>query len=298
MKIKFCFFLFLLLPLIYSCSDQQQNALANNNEVVTVATFNIQWLGDGKRDAHKRKSSDYKRIAKIIRESEADIVALQEIENGAAIDIILRYLSGYKYFIADCTGAQNVAVLYDSIVSVKLKRIYTPLQLGHTRYRPGLEIEVKAGNFDFVAMIVHLKASSNFERNRIKKTESIANRTLQNVLLSNWLDSSLAASKEKDYIILGDFNDSPSNDESDAFEPLLRNKHIRILTEDLKSSGKFSGKNVIDHIVVSTSAFKRCNIASLMLFDISKQYTDKQLANISDHAPVLVQFDIKAPDKD
>lgn len=297
MFIKKLLYLFAFMPLLCSCSAENK-PVANNNDVVTIGTFNLEWLGDGIHDAHKRKAGDYKRIAKIIRESGADIFALQEVENDAALSKVTKYLSGYKYFVADCSGAQNVAFLYDSLVSFNEKGIYTPLQVGHERYRPGLIAEVKARNFDFVIMDVHLKSTSSFDKTEVKREEAVENRTAQAEIIRNWLDSALSSSKEKDYIILGDFNDSPNNEKSDAFEPLINDKNIEIITKDMKSSGKFSDRYVIDNIIVSKSAMKRCFIQSLHLIDLQSQYSAKQLKGLSDHSPVVVQFDIKSPDND
>ena len=70
------------------------------------------------------------------------------------------------------------------------------------------------------------------------------------------------------------------------------------ITKDLYSCGRYSDSYTIDNILVSKSALSRCFIETLTILDITQMYTKEQLKQLSDHCPVIVQFDVSAPDND
>jgi len=56
--------------------------------------------------------------------------------------------------------------------------------------------------------------------------------------------------------------------------------------------------NSIDHILISTSAGTRYLDNSVRMYDFNSSLPDEAAGKVSDHCPVLANFDIKLPDND
>ncbi len=267
-----------------------------NEETFVVSTFNIQWLGDGINDRFERTENDYNNIANIIKQIDADIYGLQEIENENALKRLMNYLTDYRYIIFESTGQQNVACLYKSNVEIFSSYLYYPLTLNIKNQRPGLVIEGRKGNFDWIIKIVHLKSTSRYDHIEGKVQESIEIRSSQVNVLRHWLDSVLSLSNEQDIIIIGDFNDSPKKRET-TLAPLLEISEITFLTDGLKSC-KNPFWQLIDHIVVTNSAKNRFITGGLWMYNFHQSLSDIESEKVSDHCPIIVSFEITTPDND
>ncbi len=292
---KICFSYIFAFVMLISCSNKVP---IHNTNSITIATFNMEWLGDGNNDQKARSEGDYKRIADVIKNTGADIVACQEIENQVALGRVAKYLPDFNCYVAKPSGAQNIGVLYKSNLSVDVIGNYDPIAIDPKRNRPGLELYVKAGNFDFSMMIVHLKSTSRYDDTEEKRVASVETRLLQAKAIKQWVDEKTKVGKEQDYIILGDYNDAPKREKNGSLGILNADPNLDFITKDLKSCGKYSDSYTIDNILVSKSALKRCILESLMILDVTQAYTKDQLKQLSDHCPVSVQFDTTAPDND
>lgn len=270
------------------------------NKIVTeplgIGTFNIAWLGDGINDREQRNDDDYKRIAKIITEINADIIGLQEIENAMALEKLCQFLNDYKFIIKKSSGEQNVALLYKESIEISGIEEYQPLDVKVGRTRQGLVAHCKKGNFDWSMMIVHLKSTSRFDSTEEMKVESRNLRRLQSKVLSHWVDSMLTKD-EKDIIIVGDLNDFPARKKEPTLTTLLENSNIEFLTKERRSC-KDEKLFSIDHIIVSQSAKKRFIIGSDGTYNFFASETQENVRKISDHCPVFSRFDIVSPDND
>ncbi len=79
----------------------------------------MEWLGDGTRIEYDRTEEDYKNIANIILDMEADIIGLQEIENENALLRILKYLPDNKSYISSGGNQQKLAIISKSNIIIK-----------------------------------------------------------------------------------------------------------------------------------------------------------------------------------
>lgn len=264
---------------------------------ITIGTFNIAWLGDGIEDRIPRSKKDYSIIAKQIGSSGADILAIQEIENTAALDILLKNLPGWSYKLGENGGDQNVGFIYKNDITINRHGEYSPLAVRPFKTRPGYFIEGKKGNFDFILMSVHFKSISRFDNTPAKRAESISIRREQAEKLGFWIDSVLEASTERDIILAGDFNDFPKRRENPSLTALLENNRISFLTSGLKSC-KYPDWYVIDNIIVTAEAKKRLTESDVSVFDTYNPFPKRQAEKISDHCPITVRFETASPDND
>lgn len=279
-----------------SCSRVSKESSVGD-EFVSIGTFNIAWLGDGIEDNVQRTDDEYKIIAEIIANTKFELIGLQEIENAAALDKVLKHLPGFKYYISQGGAKQNVAVIYRDNIQIEYVKDYAPIAVKADRTRPGMLLKARKGNFDWYMMVVHFKSTSRFDDTPEKRDESIRLRSQQAEVLNNWVDSVLKNDSEKDLIMVGDFNDFPNRKGGSSLAAMLANSNINFLTKD-----EISCKNekwfVIDHIVVSESAKKRLLPNSLFMENFYNRYSKEAVEKISDHCPIGASFEIKSPDND
>ncbi|MFN8366227.1 MAG: endonuclease/exonuclease/phosphatase family protein [Candidatus Kapaibacterium sp.] len=285
---------FATLFLLNACSSTQHP----NPDTVTVATFNMEWLGDGNADDKKpRTEADYKRIAEVIEKCNADIIGVEEVENGEALAKVLKYVDGYSYYIGKAGRQQNVGVLYRNTVTVTNPQEYMPVATRGERNRPGFVVNCRKGNFDWTMMVLHLKSTSRADSTDQLREESYVNRREQAAKVAAWADSIVTTTKEKDVLIIGDLNDSPVRKNNPTLTALSNDVNVIFLTASLGSCKNSSWLN-IDHIVASQQAAKRWLPAAMHHYNFHAAYRTEEANMISDHCPVLGQFEITSPDND
>ncbi len=293
---------FFVLVFIFGCTrcSKQQEAKPlkqlNPNEII-VGTFNIEWLGDGYNDRIERNEKDYQNIARIIEESQCDIVGVQEIENFNALAKLIRYLPEYSFYITKDDAPQKVGLIFHKSLKVKYISDYLPLEVEERKTRPGLIAAIEKGNFDFLTLVVHFKATSRFDDTKEKVEQSRILRMKQAQVVSDWVDSILSQKDEEDLFIIGDFNDSPIRKQFNTLIPLLSNNNLIFLTEQLKSC-KFPNAYVIDHILITKQSLKRYINNSLSMYNTFRIYPQELAQKISDHCLVYARFDVTQPDND
>lgn len=264
---------------------------------VIIGTFNIEWLGDGASDLKPRSDQECLLIADVIARTGVDVLGVQEVENDVALRRVTRYLDGYTGYLADAGIKQNVGLIVRKGVQVEPLGTYDALTLGRRGLRPGYVVRCTKGSFDWVMMVVHLKSTSRHDSTNQLRDESRQIRFEQVALLKRWSDSVIAAGKERDVIIVGDFNDFTSRRQNATLTPLLESSSMQFLTGALKSC-KNDNWTTIDHVVVSTSAQERVMKGSERM-ENTRAFLQPQMADaVSDHCPVIVRFSTAGPDND
>lgn len=274
------------------------SATQATTRTVTIGTFNIEWLGDGIEPEQKpRAEEDYAAIAQLITLSGVDILAVQEIENDSAMQRLLRYLPGWRGLLSHGGHRQNVGVLHRSTMQCIPVGDYYPLAVNPERNRPGFVVECRAGNFDWLMMVVHLKSSSRYDSTEELRRTAIAQRRLQAEILAAWVDSLLQYGRERDILIVGDFNDFPKRSRVPTLTALERDTAVVFLTEGMTSCLDHRRK-AIDHIVATTNAAHRWVAERRRMLDHRAMLPDRAANRISDHCLVVGEFEISSPDND
>lgn len=295
MKLRNILCFLIAVALFFSCEKEEPKEEVYNQ--LTIGSFNIEWLGDGVNDLRSRDEADYKKIAEVIENSSAELIGLQEIENGAALDRVADYLNNYEYEIIEGSGDQNLAVLYKSFIEIEDVEAYEPIQVEPYKTRPGLTFKAKYRNFDWIGMVVHFKSTSRYDSTEELKEESRLLRNLQAQALNRWIDSLLSLGGEKDIIVVGDFNDYPDRMNNPTLTPLVDNEKMIFLTDDIMSC-KYDYLHTIDHIYISISAKNMYQNQSVRCYNFYNAYPEDVAEEISDHCPVLAEFETTSPDND
>jgi len=175
-----------------------------------IATYNVENLFDLQRSGHEyREYIPYTRanwndktykiklqnIAKVIKEIDADIIALQEIESLKALKDLRLTLKKkglyYQYYkIADQKNTTIKVALLSKIPFVYAKEIKVTSTY---KYRNILEAKFKINNKDLYIFVNHWKAKSGSESRRIISAKVLKRRIKE-------------IGTDKNIILTGDFN--------------------------------------------------------------------------------------------
>ncbi len=301
----------------------------------TVASYNVENLFDLESDGteykeYKPNSKYWKQknlsiklnnISKTIKDLDADIIALQEIESNKALELLHKKLPSYKYsyFLKNRSSSIGVGVLS----RYKIIRTSKILIDKFDRYaRPILETTFSIDNKKFTIYNNHWRSKRAGENTRIKYAMALKNHIFD-------------LNTDKDYILLGDFNSDYNEWLTFKSQRKLNNtygitgiNHIlnttidnKIVTKDLISDfsqrvhynlwlelekkNRFSTifrnqKGTPDNILVSPALFDNYNISyvnnSFKVFKPKYLYSNnkinrwKKTKGYSDHLPIVATF--------
>ena len=251
---------------------------------VRVATWNLRKFSD-------RPGTDLRAIADVIRSSNFDLVAVQEVmKEGEMVDALLNELGTpwRAARISDRTGNfERFAFVYngDHVQEVGGGAYFiTPLPRVNVAefQRKPYQCGFRAGQFDFTVVSVHLSYEDTARRKREARE------------LAEYAEGLARTSAEKDVIVLGDFNAESANDllPFDA-------AGWRSLNHEPTNLGS---TEVYDTLLIDPGPTREWDgTGGAVRFDeIMPQYADDRIARqkISDHRPAYADFVTNLPDDD
>ena len=265
-----------------------------------IGTFNLGFFtdldpttGEWCEENNDRTLVEVDALAAFIDSLGIEILALQEVECAAALDLLLRTLPEGKYAYAVSSQedqCQRVAVLYRPAEASVTPLTEIPLTLGIAGLRDGLvvKVEMLQSGFDFTLVIVHLKSGS----------DGIATRLEQLRALGTWVANYLAVpSNDPDLVLAGDFNEAFISNPG-VFALLDGSSSLRLLTSDAPcltcTPQGHRYTDPIDHIVVSPSVSGVYSGETVFL----DYFSDSTMAHrnaFSDHCVLWSTFSVSGP---
>lgn len=258
----------------------------SSDSILTIGTFNIAWLGDGKDDKVMRSINDHKRIAQVISDLSPDIIALQEIENDEALGYIAEYLPGYSFSIIDTESSQDIAYMYKKDIDIEAISMIESVDVMPGRTRTALMVEGKKKDVDFILAAVHFKSTSRYDDTPEKKALSYELRRQQAEALSEYIDSMRTVKKDAFFAVIGDFNDNPRRSNTSISSLSQR---MEFLTDSLPSC-KNPLWTMIDHIAIPTDSDYGYIDNSLFVYNFNSSLSEEEAKLVSDHCPVIASF--------
>ena len=306
-----------------------------------IASYNVDNLFDLKKSGHEYKeyipntrsewnSKNYKiklkHIARVIKDVNADIIALQEIESLKALKDLQLTLKKdglyYQYF--KIANAKNTTVKVALLSKIPFIYTHEVMVTSSYKYRNILEVKFKINSQELYLFINHWKAKSGPESRRIISAKKLLHRIHE-------------IGSDKNIILLGDFNSDyeenvrfkrerrlndtggktgindvlhTSYQKQRASQTKFKENSFYNLWYDTDTKNRFSyifkgKKEAIDNIIISQAMlkhYKSNTIHSLQeryLFHkrhISRWQTAKRPPykhkgkGYSDHLPVMAQF--------
>jgi endonuclease/exonuclease/phosphatase family metal-dependent hydrolase len=193
-------------------------APARSTDVVTVATFNILNLFDAEDDPYRddegtpvKPRAEIEKVADTIRKLNADVVALQEVENRSYLERVVQvFLRDMGYDVVLFEGNDNrgidVAVLsrlpVGPVTSHRHLRFLTEDGKPMAFNRDLLQVRIQPpGTSAFDVYVVHLKSKRGGE-------ESVPVRMGEAKAVRRILDERLREDPKARFVLCGDFNDT------------------------------------------------------------------------------------------
>lgn len=290
-----------LITLILSISLFGQSVsftLERTDDNLIVASYNIKWLGQTKHD--------FKKLAKVIENF--DVCGIVEVRKEIAVIELVReiekltnldwgYTFGYRTTNPSGSYYEAYAVVYrrdrvqlgDGLISNVWDK--------NEAYRNDpYVVSFKSGNFDFALFLLHTRWSDDDDGNRKNEVAE----------LKSQLDFFYSVSKEKDVLLMGDFNysgnDTPMKEMAAASK--LKQCDQNPLTTFKNDYSAYA--SAYDHLYISTSNTIEYMEGSANAFDVtnyiygnnSAASMKKSKSELSDHLPIFGVYKTNGKDDD
>ena len=268
---------------------------------VQVGTFNIAWLWDHYGgEYYPRNEVDFAMVASLIEGHDLDLVALQEINGDAALDL-LALPERYSY-VAGTTGwSQNPAILWrnDLLRVDGFRQVALPSSAFPSKDLFVADVESIEGDLAFTFVVVHLPPFDD--------SDSAEYRSILAAELRDWFEQEFGQGGA--VVAAGDFNDT--------FEgihpgwPSLRvledDPALTFASRDTEDYTELGYHSKIDHIVLNTPLLPRylgagepdgCRVIAHDRLEPWASYEGGLGGeqNVSNHRPVWIYLELDAPE--
>jgi endonuclease/exonuclease/phosphatase family metal-dependent hydrolase len=262
-------------------------------ETVKIAAFNIQIFGQAK----SQKQDVMAVLRDVVREF--DIVLIQEIRDASEQTIpnfveAINQMEGpeYSFIRSERLGRTSSKEAYAYIYNTETVQFiqgsdYVYNDVNDVFEREPYIASFKAGNFDFVLVVIHTKPDDAYNE--------IGNLTLVVSSIQT------ANPNENDIIVMGDFNaDGSYFDEDDTSNPFKASDYNWLITNAMDTMVKTD--YTYDRMVVLDSTLNHeYDAGSAQVFYFDQVYglnNQTFVAEISDHYPVFAQYKTNLIDDD
>ena len=291
----------LLFSLMYASPSYSQE--------LKVASWNIAWLGS--HEYNERKPTDYKQLAVYAKQLDADVIALQEVENGQWAQKVFGNEYDFYFSTKDWVQRVGVAVRKSAGLTVIAKE-YKDLDV--TRVRHGMDLTLSRNGKELKLLAVHLKSGCftdpldsksvsmmpSVSEKDVKRKQACSTLSKQIEPLERWVDKQ--AKENKAFVVLGDFNRRFSQDISNKYaedqglwQALDDEGNETLWTPTAtKNSDCWGGyyKDYIDHIVFNPSAKSMYLDDSFEQLVFKEKYTKELSRSLTDHCPISVKLSL------
>lgn len=261
------------------------------NNHIRVVTWNIKFLG---RRTPLRTDAELKIMADRIRNWDASVIALQEIQNNKRIHDLVKLL-GPEWKVNPEAGwdpgrrQEDETCLLWNTSKVTCTQYKAWLEGYPYTNRPpfsGVFKPVKDGK-SFVVISNHAYPGGNDKANEHRKIQGSFYRQLVIKML-----------KDKTYpnsiFLVGDMNGSPGKSPHTTIQPKNEKKLLHLINKSNNKGTIAGGSSDIDHIYASNNAWSR--VAKKLSYVIRPEHYNESADTFeqicSDHLPVFIDFSI------
>ncbi len=226
---------------------------------------------------------------------DAEVITLVEVKPFAHMKAIIDGLAAkgctYESVMLPQASNLNIGVLFKKGVKAKNPRFIDGSDLGDSKKRKALVVDMKIGKFDFILIAVHLKSGRNATQQKIRDNQC--------KVIGSFITDLRDVQKREDVLLMGDFNMIPGEDVSN-FHHLGGDDIMNFLSSwDLQA--RFShilpkGRaNLLDGFAISRTFSTEYIRGTLQLFpmhwtmDMGRANFRKE---VSDHLPFVASFRI------
>jgi predicted extracellular nuclease len=306
MKYYFAVFTFIILVIFLSCNKRinttDDNEISDPNRI-SIPAFgsdsSLELLTWNVQNFPLLENKTVVNVSEIILDLDVDLIGFQEIADTNSFRELLRLIPNYDgIYSLDIYGGgdyQKTAIVYKkNVIQISQIKMLFPDD-GYSFPRPPLQVNVLAGKdqniFDFTMIVLHLKAFGG--------AENEARRRSACQKLKSYLDIEILNSQDKDFIVVGDWNDElddPVNE--NVFQIFLNDSlNYRFLTYELAknptSNATYIGnfQSVIDHMLISKDMQIEYDTGVTEVLKIDSFFSPYR-NEVSDHRPVGAKFPV------
>ena len=267
----------------------QAFSVGANAAEIRIASWNIYWLASEDPKHHRRKASDYARLARYANNLHADVIALQEVDMGFVRKVFP--LQQYRIELSrrdDTTQRTGFAIRK----GIRYRRLpdYRALSTKWgLRYGAVIELEVDGRKIDL--MSVHLKSGCHDRDLDRPRTRSCLDLKSQARPLQSWIDRRL--DRGRAFVLLGDFNrrmDKPGDDLWHLIADGNPKPIYRVNAGRKPKCWNSRFAEFIDHIIVGPIAEKAVKPHSFEELTYAETNYYRWRKRLSDHCPISVEL--------
>tara|TARA_B100000795_G_scaffold263296_1_gene242241 strand:- start:11123 stop:12274 length:1152 start_codon:yes stop_codon:yes gene_type:complete len=264
-------------------------------ETFEVVTWNIE-------NFPKNEPATLQYVLAIIEALDADIIAIQEVQNYQVLEDLDTFLDDYTVYSQSLDRA-GLAFIYrhDVVEITSAYELFTQAPEWNNFPRFPMVIEVSYANQDFVIINNHYKCCGNGLLEPEDSWDEETRRFTANVLMKDYIDTNLANAA---VFVVGDLNDVLIDpDIHNVFAPFLNDPASYLFADMNIAQGSISNWSFpnwpshLDHILISNELFELNSMPNAVTQTIKidaylqggfSQYDEY----VSDHRPVGIRLPI------
>jgi len=292
MKKHFLFYITLLFGINSYCQNLEIPPFGSDS-TFEIITWNIEWF-----PKNGQNTLDY--VNEIIVDLDADLYALQEIDDKFYFDQLLEGLEGWNGYYVN-SEYSNLAYVYktDIIEVVDLYEIYTTQPYWRPFPRAPMVMKFKYLNQDYVVINNHFKCCGDGIMDNNDPWDEETRRNDASILLEEYIRTELPNER---VILLGDLNDLLSDPPAhNVFNIYFENEeNYKFVDLDIAEGSSYnwsypSWPSHLDHILITNELFEDfsklgSDIQTLRLDDFFDGGFSEYDEHVSDHRPVALKL--------
>lgn len=261
-----------------------------------ILTWNIEWF------PKRNTTEDY--VATIIEQLDAEVLAIQEIDDERLFKDMIDGISGYEVYIPS-SYANGLGYVYknNGFTINAIYKIYNSSAYWGVFPRSPLLMDLTVNNERLIIINNHFKCCGDGDLDLDNTNDSEFRRYEASRLLKAYIDDYLPNEK---VIILGDLNDLLTDDPANnVFQMYLDDPTNFAFADMAIANGNATNWSYpnwpshLDHILVTNELFpyvnnNSTNVSTIRLDDYFSGGFSSYDFHVSDHRPVGIQLDINA----
>ena len=287
------YLVFLLLIPFTSYTQSLDDLSFGSDDSFEVVTWNIE-------NFPKNEPATLQYVLEIIEAIDADIIAIQEIQNYPILDNLDTFLDDYTLYSQSLDRAGLVFLYKHEVVELNSAyELFTQAPEWNNFPRFPMVIEVTYANQDFVIINNHYKCCGNGLLDLDNPWDQETRRYTANLLLKQYIDTNLSNAA---VFVVGDLNDILTDpDPHNVFSPFLNDPESYLFADMDIAQGSVSNWSFpnwpshLDHILITDELFELYAMPGAVTQTIK---VDTYLQggfneydqNVSDHRPVGIRL--------
>ena len=287
-----CLFFVFLLPFI-GYSQRLDDLSFGSDNSFEVVTWNIE-------NFPKNQPLTLQYVLAIIEAMDADIIAIQEIQNYPVLDDLDTFLEDYTSYSQSLDRAGLVFLYkHDAVQLNNGYELFTQAPEWNNFPRFPMVIEVTYANQDFVIINNHYKCCGNGLLDLDDPWDQETRRYTANLLLKQYIDTNLPNDA---VFVVGDLNDILTDPEiHNVFTPFLNDPESYLFADMDIAQGSVSNWSFpnwpshLDHILITNELFELyampgAGTQTIMVDSYLQGGFNEYDQNVSDHRPVGISL--------